>query len=195
MTAILKKVTYWKTYLILAEIALLVYFALNIVSDQGISGNNFILAIVLTSALFNTFFLVILSIFDNGSYEKLNKIGKILAILNFLYTSLVFSDVINVGANWIPALISTFFVAGLSLQFYIGLGNLHRIKFTWVFRLNSFLIILLTFYGIFLFILKVENGIYHSLLGYGLIFLLILSLASNLFNIGPKIILTEDESV
>lgn len=181
-----KQLSYWKSYILIAEIALLVYFSLNIISQDGISGMNFTTSIILVSAVFNTFFLVIFSIYDKGSYKRLNKMGKLLAITNFIFTSLVFSNVLNVTTNWIPALISTLFVAGLALQFYIGLGSLSRIKRSWLFKLNSFLIILITFYGIFLFILRIETGFYYTLFYYGVASLFLISLVSNLINIDLK---------
>lgn len=186
---------YWKTYLVLIEIVLLIYFSYNIVSDGSISGTNFILSLVFTSAIFNTFFFIIFSIYDQGTFSFLNRIGKLLAITNFIYCAFVFSNILSVSSNWIVTLMSSIFVGGLALQYYIGLGNLEKIRWTWLFRINSFLIILLSFYGIFLFLLKAEDGAYYNFFYLGMVIVFILSLASNLFNFQSVKLNKENQSI
>lgn len=182
MNLLKKQLKNWKFYVVIIEIALLFYFSSNIVQVGGVSGENFILTIVFLSAILNTFFFIIFSIYNEGSYQLFNKTGKVLSLLNFIYTSLAFGNIVAVGTHWIPALISTLFVSGLALQFYIGLGSLKRIKRVWLFRLNSFLIILVTFYGIFLLILKSERGIFHDTFYIGIVLVFLLSLVSNVIN-------------
>ncbi len=177
-----KILSYWKSLIVLIEILFLIYFSYNIVGPEGISGTNFILTVTFLSAVLNTLYLIIFIIYDEGSYKLLNKVGQGLAIINFIYTSLVFSDTLSVFAHWIPALISSIFVAGLALQYYIGLGSLSRMKYPWLFRANSFLIIIVTFYGIFLLMLRSEQGKYFDIFYYGIVLVFLLSLVSNLIN-------------
>lgn len=185
MALLTKLLSYWKTYLVSIEIILMLYFAFHIVGEGGISGNSFILTITFLSAALNTFFLIIFLVFAEGHFKLLNKAGQVLAILNFIYTSLVFSDLLSVTQHWIPAMISSLFVAGLALQFYIGLGSLNRLKFLWLFRINSFLIIILTFYGIFLLLLNTEKGAFFNAFYMGIALVFVLSLISNLINFRP----------
>jgi hypothetical protein len=183
MSFLKKQLSYWKTYLVVIEIILLLFFSSKIIGENGVSGSNFIITIALLSALFNTFFFIIFIIYDEDSFKGLNTIGKFLSIINFIYTSLVFTNTLDVGTHWIPALISTLFTAGLAMQFYIGLGSLSRVKRTWLFRLNSFLIIIVSFYGIFLFILQSEQGTFHNLFYYGIVLIFLLSIVSNIINL------------
>ncbi|MEZ4937041.1 MAG: hypothetical protein R2799_05560 [Crocinitomicaceae bacterium] len=173
---------YWKTIVISTEIVLMIYFASGIVSNDGVSGTNFISTIVFLSALLNTFFLIIFLQYSDGTFILLNKIGRFLSIINFIYTTMVFSDTLSVSVHWIPAFMSSLFMAGLALQFYIGLGSLSRLKYAWLFRINSFIIILITFYGIFLLLLKTEQGKFFDIFYYGIALVFLLSLISNLIN-------------
>ena len=180
-----KLLKYWKSILVSAEIALLIYFSYHIIGPKGISGTNFILTLTFISAILNTLFFIIFIVYSGKTYTLLNKIGKILSVINFIYTSLVFSDTLSVYDHWIPAFVLSLFVAGLALQFYIGLGNLPRINRTWLFRINSFLIIIVTFYGIFLLLLRTEKGQYYETFYYGIVLVFLISLISNLINYKP----------
>lgn len=181
-----KLLSYWKSIIVLIEVILLFYFSYNIIGPKGISGTNFVLTITFLSAILNTLYVIIFTVYDEGSYTLLNKVGKILAIVNFIYTSLVFSDTLSVFEHWISALISSIFVAGLALQYFIGLGSLKRIRIPWLFRINSFLIILVTFYGIFLLMLKSEKGGYFDFFYYSIVLVFLISFISNLINFKPK---------
>lgn len=183
MSLIAKQKKNWKVYLILIELIFLLFFSNKIVGDNGISGENFILTIVFLSALIHTFFYAILDIYDEDSFKQLNLIAKLLTLVNFIYSSLVFTNILPVENHWILAMISTLLVSGFVLLFFIGLGSLSNIKSNILLKINSFLIIIVTFYGIFLFILQSEKGKFHDVFYYGISIVFLLSLISNITNL------------
>lgn len=166
---------------------MLTYFGYHIIGPEGISGTNFILTLTFISAILNTLFLIIFIVYEGETYKLLNKIGKGMTLVNFIYTSLAFSDTISVFDHWIPAFVLSLFVAGLALQYFIGLGNIDRINRNWLFRINSFLIIIVTFYGIFLLALRSEKGHFYETFYYGIVAVILLSLISNLINYKPEV--------
>ncbi|MCB0476661.1 MAG: hypothetical protein KDC84_00760 [Crocinitomicaceae bacterium] len=186
MKLLTKLLKYWKTIIVTVEIVAMIYFGFQIVGESGISGSSFIATLVFLSAALNTLFLIVFLMYDEGTYKLLNRIGRLLSIINFIFTTMVFSDTLSVKVYWIPAMISSLFVAGLALQFYIGLGSLTKLKYLWLFRINSFVIILITFYGIFLLMLKTEQGIFFDYFYYGIVAVFLLSFISNLINHRPS---------